>query len=44
MNKHQEKVLLAMLCGLVITAAGAFVVQPALATSQSAPAIWSQRI
>jgi len=31
MNKHQEKVLVATLCGLVITAAAAFAVQPALA-------------
>ena len=31
MNKHQEKVLVAALCGLVITAAGAFAVQPARA-------------
>lgn len=31
MNKSQEKVLVAMLCGLVITAAGAFAVQPAVA-------------
>ncbi|MDB5614051.1 MAG: hypothetical protein JWQ22_1704 [Devosia sp.] len=33
MNKHQEKVLVATLCGLVITAAGAFAVQPAMAKS-----------
>ncbi|KKB82702.1 hypothetical protein VW29_15455 [Devosia limi DSM 17137] len=31
MNKQQEKVLVAALCGLVITAAGAFAVQPAMA-------------
>jgi uncharacterized protein YraI len=31
MNKQQEKVLVATLCGLVITAAAAFAVQPALA-------------
>ena len=31
MNKHQEKVLVATLCGLVITAAAAFAVQPAMA-------------
>ena len=31
MNKKQEKVLVAALCGLVITAAGAFAVQPAMA-------------
>src|SRR5690349_5148960 len=31
MNKHQEKVLVATLCGLVIAAAGAFAVQPAMA-------------
>ncbi len=31
MNKHQEKVLVATLCGLVITAAAAFAIQPAMA-------------
>jgi len=31
MNRKQEKVLVAALCGLVITAAGAFAVQPAMA-------------
>lgn len=31
MNKHQEKVLVAALCGLVVTAAAAFAVQPAMA-------------
>lgn len=31
MNKHQEKVLVASLCGLVVVAAGAFAVQPAMA-------------
>jgi uncharacterized protein YraI len=31
MNKQQEKVLVATLCGLVIAAAGAFAVQPAMA-------------
>jgi uncharacterized protein YraI len=31
MNKQQEKVLVATLCGLVITAAAAFAVQPAMA-------------
>lgn len=31
MNKNQEKLLVAMLCGLVITAAGVFAVQPAMA-------------
>lgn len=31
MNRNQEKVLVAALCGLVITAAGAFAVQPAMA-------------
>ena len=31
MNKQQEKVLVATLCGLVITAAAAFAVQPAIA-------------
>lgn len=31
MNKHQEKVLVATLCGLVMVAAGAFAVQPAMA-------------
>ncbi|MDB5622057.1 MAG: hypothetical protein JWR39_620 [Devosia sp.] len=29
MNKRQEKLLLAVLCGLVVTAAAGFVVQPA---------------
>lgn len=31
MNKAQEKVLVATLCGLVVTAAAAFAVQPAMA-------------
>ncbi|MBS3849171.1 MULTISPECIES: hypothetical protein [Devosia] len=31
MNKQQEKVLIATLCGLVIAAASAFAVQPAMA-------------
>ena len=31
MNKRQEKVLVATLCGMIITAAGAFAVQPAMA-------------
>ena len=31
MNKSQEKVLVAALCGLIITTAAAFAVQPALA-------------
>lgn len=31
MNKAQEKVLVATLCGLVIAAAGAFAIQPAMA-------------
>jgi uncharacterized protein YraI len=31
MNKQQEKVLVATLCGLVVAAAGAFAVQPAMA-------------
>jgi len=31
MNKCQEKVLVATLCGVVIAAAGAFAVQPAMA-------------
>ncbi|MHA6691492.1 SH3 domain-containing protein [Devosia sp. A449] len=31
MNKHQEKLLIASLCGLVMVAAGAFAVQPAMA-------------
>lgn len=31
MNKAQEKVLVATLCGLVVTLAAAFAVQPALA-------------
>jgi hypothetical protein len=33
MNKRQEKVLVAMLCGLVIVSAGAFAVHPALASA-----------
>lgn len=35
MNKQQEKVLVATLCGLVITAAAAFAVQPAMAAGYS---------
>lgn len=35
MNKQQEKVLVASLCGLVIVAAGAFAVQPAMAAGYS---------
>lgn len=31
MNKNQEKLLVAALCGLVVTVAGAFAVQPAMA-------------
>ncbi|MGV8955365.1 MAG: SH3 domain-containing protein [Cypionkella sp.] len=31
MNKHQEKVLVATLCGLIITVAAGFAVQPAMA-------------
>ena len=31
MNRQQEKLLVATLCGLVIAAAGAFAVQPAMA-------------
>lgn len=31
MNRNQEKLLVAMLCGLVIVSAGAFAVQPAMA-------------
>lgn len=31
MNRQQEKILVAALCGLVISAAGAFAVQPAMA-------------
>lgn len=31
MNKAQEKVLVAMLCGAIVTAAAGFAVQPALA-------------
>lgn len=34
MNKQQEKVLIATLCGLVITAAGALAVQPVIAAGQ----------
>ncbi|WP_375449600.1 hypothetical protein [uncultured Devosia sp.] len=33
MNKRQEKVLIATLCGLVLTAAGGLAVQPATATA-----------
>ncbi|WP_127752343.1 MULTISPECIES: hypothetical protein [unclassified Devosia] len=33
MNKRQEKVLIATLCGLVVTAAAGFVIQPANAAS-----------
>ena len=36
MNKQQEKVLVATLCGLVIAAAGAFAVQPAMAAGHTA--------
>ncbi|SEP78008.1 hypothetical protein SAMN05428969_0872 [Devosia sp. YR412] len=31
MNKRQEKLLVAMLCGLIMVSAGAFAVQPAMA-------------
>ena len=34
MNKRQEKVLIATLCGLVVTAAAGFVIQPANAASE----------
>jgi len=34
MTRNQEKVLVAALCGLVIAAAGAFAIQPAMATAQ----------
>lgn len=32
MNKSQEKVLVAVLCGAIMTAAAGFAVQPAMAT------------
>lgn len=35
MKKSQEKVLVAMLCGLVVVSAGAFAVQPAMAAGYS---------
>jgi uncharacterized protein YraI len=35
MNKHQEKVLVATLCGLIITVAAGFAVQPAMAAGYS---------
>lgn len=35
MNKAQEKVLVATLCGLIITAAAGFAVQPAMAAGYS---------
>jgi len=35
MNRQQEKILIAALCGLVITAAGALAVQPAMATGHA---------
>lgn len=35
MNKSQEKVLVASLCGLIVTAAAAFAVQPAMAAGYS---------
>lgn len=41
MNKRQEKVLVATLCGLVIVSAGAFAVQPALAKSSQQPVLVS---
>ncbi|WEK02829.1 MAG: hypothetical protein P0Y65_11470 [Candidatus Devosia phytovorans] len=34
MNKRQEKLLIATLCGLVIVSAGAFAVQPAMAKAK----------
>lgn len=34
MNKRQEKVLIAALCGLVIVTAGAFAMQPAMASAK----------
>ena len=36
MNRQQEKILIAALCGLVITAAGALAVQPAMAAGHVA--------
>lgn len=35
MNKAQEKVLVAVLCGIVVTVAAAFAVQPAMASGYS---------
>lgn len=35
MNKSQEKVLIAVLCGAIMTAAAGFAVQPALAAETS---------
>lgn len=35
MNKHQEKVLVGALCGLVVVAASAFAVQPTMAAGYS---------
>lgn len=40
MKKNQEKVLVAALCGMVVVAAGAFAVQPALAGKK--PAVSTQ--
>jgi len=40
MNKAQEKVLVAVLCGLVMAVAAAFAVQPSLATPP-APHHWA---
>ena len=34
MNRSQEKVLVASLCGLIVAAAAGFVVQPAMATDR----------
>ena len=49
MNKSQEKVLVAALCGLVVTAAAGFAVQPAMAAGYQLdvrkwPASYSQKI
>ncbi len=35
MNKAQEKVLVAVLCGAIMTAAAGFAVQPAMATEMT---------
>lgn len=37
MNRQQEKVLVAALCGIIIAGAGAFAVQPAMADQPMRP-------